>query len=88
VIKEIRSNNRQSEAFEALRDHVIEAIEKHRLTEMEALALASQLVGMMLASQDPTSISKEEAILLVRCNIEYGNHSTINAGRPDEDRMN
>ena len=88
MIKEIRSNNRQSEAFEALRDHVIEAIEKHRLTEMEALALASQLVGMMLASQDPTSISKEEAILMVQRNIEYGNHSTINAGRPNEDRLN
>lgn len=47
------------------------------LSPIEMLALASQLVGNIIALQDQTKITPEMAMVLVGKNIEQGNATAI-----------
>lgn len=53
-------------------------IAKHpQLSAMELLALASQMVGNLIALQDQTKVTPDMAMLVVRENIEIGNATAI-----------
>jgi len=88
LIKKYQPDGRQDAAFRMLRDSVILAINAHKLTNLEALAMLSNLVGVILASQDPTQLTTQEATDIIRSNIKEGNQSVINEGKPEKNRMN
>lgn len=48
------------------------------LSAMELLAIASQLVGNLVALQDQTRVTPEMAMQLVADNIQAGNQEAIN----------
>lgn len=52
------------------------------LTALEMLAGASQLVGMLVALQDQTKVTPEEAIRVVEANLEEGNLQGVRAAVP------
>lgn len=49
------------------------------LTAMEMLAIASHLVGTLIALQDKTKVTPAEAIELVQQNIQAGNDEAVQA---------
>lgn len=51
---------------------------KDRLSGMEMLAVASHLVGVLIAVQDQRAVTREMALELVSQNIEAGNAEAIN----------
>lgn len=62
----------------ALMTDLKEAIGKHpNLTAMDFLAITSQLVGNLVALQDQTKVTPEEAMEMVALNIETGNAMAI-----------
>lgn len=62
----------------ALMTDLKEAIGKHpNLTAMDFLAITSQLVGNLVALQDQTKVTPEEAMEMVVLNIETGNAMAI-----------
>lgn len=50
---------------------------EHKLTPEVMLAIVSKSVGMLLAFQDPATMSNERALLTVSANIEAGNAQAI-----------
>lgn len=65
-------------AYIALMTDLKEAIGKHpNLTAMDFLAITSQLVGNLVALQDQTKVTAEEAMEMVALNIETGNAMAI-----------
>ena len=81
-------DQRQEAAFNELRDCYVKLIEEKFLSNLEALAMASQMVGMLLAMQDPEQISKADAVRMVQVNVEQGNKNTVMSNAPPSDRMN
>lgn len=62
---------------QALKD-IKEVILKHKhLSAMELLALASQVVGNLIAFQDQTKVSMDMAMRVVEGNIAEGNLAAI-----------
>jgi hypothetical protein len=55
------------------------AFGKHKddITPMEMLAVAAQVVGMLLALQDQRKITVAQALAVVQANIEEGNQAAI-----------
>ena len=51
-------------------------VSKHanHVSALELLAIASNMVGKMLALQDQRTVTPEMAMELIAKNIEYGNH--------------
>jgi uncharacterized protein YejL (UPF0352 family) len=66
-------------AHRAFRDDMIAVLQKHggKLSAMEMLALASHLVGQLIALQDQRKVTHGLAIKLVMQNIERGNQEAI-----------
>lgn len=64
----------------AFRDDVIELLRKHagELPADEMLALASHLVGQLLALQDQRKITPALGLKLIGENIEAGNAEVVN----------
>ena len=52
---------------------------KDKLTAIEMLAIAANLVGKLVAMQDQSAITPEQAMQLVSRNIEHGNQQAIAA---------
>lgn len=50
---------------------------KKDLTAMEMLAIASHLVGTLIALQDQTKMTPDQAVALVQQNIHRGNEEAI-----------
>lgn len=50
---------------------------EHNITPEVMLAIVSKSVGMLIAFQDPATMSNERAMLTVRANIEAGNAQAI-----------
>ena len=61
------------------RRDMVEALRKHdhELCDLEMLAVASQVVGNLIALQDETSVSADFAMQLVLANIEEGNRAAL-----------
>lgn len=54
-------------------------LQKHagKLSAIEMLAVASNMVGKLVAMQDQRSVTPAEAMKVVADNIEYGNKSVL-----------
>lgn len=63
----------------AFRDDLVDVLRKHgeRLSAPEMLALASHLVGQLVALQDQRSMSPDRAMEIVAANIEQGNQEVL-----------
>jgi hypothetical protein len=63
----------------AFRDDLIAVLRKHGddVSAPEMLALASHMVGQLVALQDQRTMSPERAMEIVAANIETGNHEVI-----------
>lgn len=75
-IKKITPNQNH----EDFRNESIDLLKKHasNLPAQELLALASQIVGQILAMQDQTIMTTDIAMQIVSRNIEVGNAEFIN----------
>lgn len=65
--------------IQELRKDIAEVIRKHApdLEKQEMLAVASVIVGVILANQDQFSVTPALAMEIVRQNIEAGNKAVI-----------
>lgn len=72
--------HKPTEIHKAFRTEMIALLNKHagHLTAQDMLALASHLVGQVIAMQDKSKMSREEALKIVRLNIEQGNKEVVN----------
>ena len=63
----------------AFRDELVAVLKKHgdALTAPEMLALASHLVGQLVALQDQRAMSPDRAMQIVAANIEQGNQEVL-----------
>ena len=63
----------------AFRNDLIKLLRKYtaNLSAQETLALASHMVGQIIAMQDQRSITTEMALRIVRENIEQGNQEAM-----------
>jgi len=52
---------------------------KDKLTAIEMLAIAANLVGKLVAMQDRQTVTTDDAMLVVSRNIEHGNQQAIAA---------
>jgi septum formation topological specificity factor MinE len=68
-----------TKADEALRDDIMALVQRHLTpdTPDRVLAIASQVVGQVLALQDQRTMTKERALQLIMANIETGNAGVI-----------
>ena len=73
-LKVFPGNQRYTAARNAMAD-ALRAIGD--LTQQELLAVASHMVGQLIAFQDQTSLTNEQAMEIVLRNIEQGNASAI-----------
>lgn len=65
---------------EAFRLELLAVIERYpQLPAQDLLAVASQLVGQLVAMQDRRKMSPEDAMAVVAANIESANAAVINA---------
>jgi hypothetical protein len=64
---------------EAARLEMVNALRKHGddLTPVEVLAIAAQVVGQLIALQDQTKITPEDAMTLVAENLQLGNQTVL-----------
>lgn len=64
---------------EALRKDILLVIRKHLFpnTPERVLAIAAQVVGQVLACQDPLKTGKDKALAIIESNIEQGNHDYV-----------
>lgn len=64
---------------EALRKDILTVIQKHLFpnTPERVLAVAAQVVGQVLALQDPIKTGKDRAIAIIQANIEQGNQDYV-----------
>lgn len=60
--------------------------EHQNLGAQEMLAGASQLVGMLIALQDHTRVTPDDALRIVEANIEAGNEQGVRVALPPEKR--
>lgn len=69
------SVHKPSDAHRQFRDDLIEVLRKHgeQLSAQEMLALASHLVGQLIAMQDQRTMTRDMAMEIVVRNIEQGN---------------
>lgn len=58
---------------------VLQLIAKHadKITSREMLAVAANLLGKLIAMQDPGTITREVAMEIVVLNIENGNEQVV-----------
>lgn len=75
------SVHKPSDTHRQFRDDLIEVLRKHgeRLSAQEMLALASHLVGQLIAMQDKRAMTREMALGIVGQNIELGNQEVIHS---------
>lgn len=68
-----------SAADKALREDILNLVRRHLFpnTPERILAVASQVVGQVLALQNPTTMGKDAAIALIMANIEQGNQDYV-----------
>ncbi len=61
------------------RDELIAVLRKHgdKISAMEMLALASHLVGQIIAMQDQRTVTPDMAMKIVSQNIEQGNREVL-----------
>jgi len=66
---------------EAFRQDLLALLSRHgeELQPIELLAVAASLVGQILAFQDPTCVTEDEAMVVITFNIQAGNRSVIEA---------
>lgn len=57
--------------------HALLAKHADKLTAAEMLAVAANLVGKLIAFQDQRRMTPEEAMKIVRLNIEEGNRQAV-----------
>jgi hypothetical protein len=64
----------------AFRDALIEVIRKHGedLSTQEMLALASHMVGQLLALQDQRIMTPQQGLEIIARNVELGNQEAVN----------
>lgn len=68
-------------AFQALNAMLKELCDKHDLSNVELLAVASNMLGKILAMQDQRHMSVDRAMRIIRINIEIGNAQAVAALR-------
>lgn len=68
------------EEHEVLYQDLCRLVNKHadKLTSLEVLAVAANMVGKLIALQDQRSVSPEMALSVVSLNIEHGNQQVLN----------
>lgn len=75
-----------TEADEGFRQELIAVIRKHGgdMAAERMLALASYMVGQIVAMQDQTRFTGEQAMEIVAINLELGNRHAVNEslGKP------
>ena len=49
----------------------------HKLSSLELLAVAANMVGKLIAMQDQRTVTREIAMEIVLQNIEYGNQTVV-----------
>lgn len=64
-------------AYQKLTDLVREMTDKHKLTSLEMLAVAANMLGKLIALQDQRTTSPDLAMRIVAKNIEVGNRQAI-----------
>jgi len=69
--------------YEVFYQEMVELLRRHEatLTPPELLAIASNMVGKLMAMQDQRTMSRTRAIKIVQKNIEVGNAQVIDALR-------
>lgn len=75
-----------NQKHEALHQDLVDVLKKHtgELSSAEVLAVASVMVGQIIALQDQRTMSPEKAIEIVMRNIELGNAGVLEQlSRPD-----
>lgn len=62
-------------AYEAAYQDLIALVQRHadQMTALEILAIASNMVGKLIAMQDHRTVSADDAMEIVVANIETGN---------------
>jgi hypothetical protein len=60
---------------------IVELLRRHSesVSAPDMLALGANLVGKMMAAQDPAIMTPQQALDIVSVNIEQGNHEAIMA---------
>lgn len=60
-------------------DDLVALVRKHadKMTSMELLAIAANVVGKLVAMQDQTTVSPAMAMEVVARNIQLGNHEVL-----------
>lgn len=68
-----------SAADKLLRDDILALVRRHLIpnTPERILAVSSQVVGQVLALQNPMTLGKDAAIAVIMANIEKGNQDFI-----------
>lgn len=68
-----------SAADKLLRDDILALVRRHLIpnTPERILAVSSQVVGQVLALQNPMTLGKDAAIVVIMANIEKGNQDFI-----------
>ena len=58
---------------------IVGILKKHEeeLSSIEILAVLSNVLGVVIAGQDPVSHSREEILRIVNVNMEMGNRSAV-----------
>lgn len=71
-------------AHSAFRDDALALLKKHagHLDATDMLAMASHMVGQIIAMQDQRKVTREIALEILKANIEQGNREVLdNLGR-------
>lgn len=68
-----------SAADNQLRKDILDLVRRHLIpnTPERILAVSSQVVGQVLALQNPVTLGKDDAIAVIMANIEKGNQDFI-----------
>jgi hypothetical protein len=74
----MRAKKEHEIAFQAINALCKEMADKHNLTKLELLAVASNMLGKMIALQDQRYVSPERAMAIVVENMQTGNKQAVN----------
>lgn len=68
-----------TDAHEVAYQDLLALVRKHekRMTPLELLAVAANVVGKLIAMQDQTATTPEQAMQVVATNIEHGNAQIV-----------
>lgn len=66
---------------EVVYQDLVALVRRHadKMTSLEVLAIASNMVGKLIAMQDQRTVTPEKAMEVVTRNVEYGNQQVLAA---------